>query len=80
MPPISRFLLEHVTPEQRRQIAAWNLDLSIYLTPPAVWATVQWPVIGAVILIVVSFYAITLTGFDALATADVRKEQEEQDS
>jgi hypothetical protein len=74
MPPVSRYLIEHMTPERRRELAAWNLDLSIYLTPPAVWATLAWPVVGMVILIVVSFYAITLTGYDALATADVRTE------
>lgn len=76
MPPISRFLVEHLSPEARRQLAAWNLDLSVYLTPPAVWATVQWPTVGTVILIIVSFYAITITGMDALFTSDVRKEQE----
>lgn len=76
LPPISRYLLEHVSPARRRQIAAWNLDLSIYLTPPAVWATLTWPIAGVVILIIVSFYAITITGFDSLATTDVRAKQE----
>jgi hypothetical protein len=77
MPPVSRYLIEHMTPERRRELAAWNLDLSIYLTPPAIAVSVLWPVVGVAVLMLVSFYAITITALDALATTDVRTRQED---
>lgn len=76
MPPVSKFLIEHLTPEQRRLLAAWNLDLSLYLTPFAVAGVLINPVVGMIILMIVSFYAITITGLDALFTSDVREEQD----
>ena len=78
LPPISRYLIEHMTPERRRELAAWNLDLSVYLTPPGIALVFVAPPIGMAVLMFVSFYAITLTSVDWLSTADVRKEQDKE--
>ena len=80
LPPISRYLIEHMSPDRRREFAAWNLDISVYLTPPSLVLVVVNPVAGMVVLMLVSFYTWTITSVDWLTTADVRKEVDKEDS
>jgi hypothetical protein len=67
-----------MSPQRRLRLARWLFVGSLVLLPPAVLVTVLWPALGTVILQIVSFLAITLTAWDILQTADVRKEQEKE--
>lgn len=77
MPPISGYIVTRISPEGRRKLAAWNLDMSILLTGPAMAAIVLFPAVGMAILMFISFYAITITALDVLSTSDVRVQQED---
>lgn len=66
-----------MNPNTRRHVAAAHLAVSLIAGLPLSW----WlPTVGAPwferVLLAISFYAITITALDVLATADVRVEQE----
>jgi hypothetical protein len=63
-----------VTPTTRRRLALWHLVASVVIGWPLSWwlPTVPEPWFGRVLL-AISFYAITITAADVLATTDVRE-------
>jgi hypothetical protein len=66
-----------MTPTVRRRIAAGHLVASLAVGFPLSW----WlPTIGPPwfdrVLLAISFYAITITALDVLATTDVRTQQD----
>ena len=67
-----------MTPERRLRNARINYWASIVLTPPAMVITVVWPTAGDVVLMAVSFLALTLTLNGIVQTLDVRNKQENE--
>lgn len=64
-------------PTTRRRVATAHLVVSVVAGFPLSW----WlPTVGAPwfdrVLLAISFYAITITALDVLATTDVRTQQE----
>jgi hypothetical protein len=66
-----------VSPPTRRRIALAHLIASVVIGWPLSWwlPTVPEPWFGRVLMFI-SFYAITLTSLDVLATADAREQIE----
>ena len=53
---------------------------SLILHPPALYITVKLPVVGQVILLSVSFLALSLSLWGVVEAADVGRKQEKGDS
>lgn len=64
-------------PHTRRRIAAGHVVASVAIGLPLSWwlPTLDGPWFDR-ILLAISFYAITITALDVLATTDVRTQQE----